>query len=297
MAIRRPSRTASSCASGSLRKLLLASAVLGAALAACGRSEVARDEPAVTAAAAAVRMRVEVMNSAASVHAREVPLDTVLAELAVRSGLRVVAYAPLAEPVTVAFEGLPLHDALRQLLGQRAYLLIPPMLYVFATGPSQLPASRPAAASAAGLTQRLDALSATPAGAASLMTVLTDTAATDPAALMREAAIDALGDIDARDRAGNARRTDVLRAGLGDADRDVRLAALRALARVGDASAVQALATVLHDSDPRLRAEAVDALGSASDPGAVPLLQQALSDPHPAVREAAHEWLAERAAR
>ena len=296
MATRRLSRTASSCRNGSLRSLWLTSAVLTAALVSCSGSDTAHQKTTFAAPTAAARLRVNVVNSVASVQARDVPLEAVLAELAQRSGLRLVAYAPLTELVTDGFERLPLPDAVRRLLGHRAYLLIPPTLYVFAADPSSHQPTAVPAANPFDLAQRLETLSAMPASETASIAALAEAAGTDSAASMREAAIVALGDLHAPDPAGAARRAAALQRGLGDADVTVQLATIRALAEVGDSPSVQALSTVLHSADDRLRAEAVDALGTIDDPGAMLLLEQALSDPRAPVREAASEWLAERAA-
>jgi HEAT repeat protein len=78
---------------------------------------------------------------------------------------------------------------------------------------------------------------------------------------------------------------------LGDRDRDVCVAACRALGAIGDGQAVPPLIQALGDGDSDVRAAACEALGEIGDGQAVPPLIQALRDRDRDVRVAACEAL------
>ncbi len=74
---------------------------------------------------------------------------------------------------------------------------------------------------------------------------------------------------------------------LGDAEREIRLGAVKALGVVGDARAVDALAAVLGSNDRMLRQHAAEALGQINDARAAAPLTAALKDDAKAVRRVA----------
>ena len=73
--------------------------------------------------------------------------------------------------------------------------------------------------------------------------------------------------------------------------KDVREAAIVAMAEIGGDDAARAVAPALHDDDVAIREEAVEALGDIGGEVAIRFLQQALSDHHRPVREAAEDNL------
>jgi HEAT repeat protein len=77
----------------------------------------------------------------------------------------------------------------------------------------------------------------------------------------------------------------VIRAGLGDRDAGVRIAACEATAARGGADSVTSLGELLaSDTDLDVRLAAARALGEIEDPSVVPALAVALEDPNPALQ-------------
>src|SRR5262249_14276064 len=66
-------------------------------------------------------LRVEYRKDALSVHAGGVPLSTVLAEVSRVTGCRIVGLVEEARDVTADFDGVPVEDALRRLLGSQPF--------------------------------------------------------------------------------------------------------------------------------------------------------------------------------
>lgn len=97
--------------------------------------------------------------------------------------------------------------------------------------------------------------------------------------LVRMAIVDALRNMDAPSAGA------VLFAGLKDPEPDVRIACCEAWAKRPSAKATQMLAeTLSSDTDKNVRMAAVKALASAKDPAAVRALGLALQDPDPALQ-------------
>ncbi|MFM0383479.1 HEAT repeat domain-containing protein [Paraburkholderia dipogonis] len=149
---------------------------------------------------------------------------------------------------------------------------------------------------------------------------LTATAAQDPSAAVRRAAIGALGigaaatdeTISAllsalRDAAWQVREEaaatlgklrasgarDALIAALDDDYWQVRLQAVRALGKLGDATTSSAVAALLAHAISNLRKEAALSLGELGDAASLPALHAAATDPDPEVRKAARIALAQ----
>lgn len=111
----------------------------------------------------------------------------------------------------------------------------------------------------------------------------------DPDANVRGAAADALGAV------GDESAVEpLLRTARDDAEKLVRLSALRALARLEAPAAVADLASAF--SDPLLCGAAYALLGASADPGALEVLVKGLGDPARSAREAAMEALVRLAA-
>jgi HEAT repeat protein len=240
-------------------------------------------------------------------------LEDVLAEIGRRASLVIMANEPLERRMTIAIERLTVPAALKQILGDRSFILryaaprhgsgaaAGNRLWVFSQRTAQAPvaASAPqaappplfpeAAGDASDPLARIDAASLAAAGdTGRLAAELTTLALADPDPSTREEAVHALGAL--RD-AGVAA---VLEHALLDAEPRVREAAVAALARVGTERAARALATALNDPDSAVREEAVYALLDIGGDAAARLLRRAALDPAPAVRESAAAALAER---
>ena len=110
-------------------------------------------------------------------------------------------------------------------------------------------------------------------------------ALTDKDTEVRRAAADSLARVGEKMGYLPAQLGDALRAGCAGSERDVRLAATRALAWVASASAAPALVEMLRDTDSAVRAEAVRALAVLGAVG--PEVEALLNDPDPGVRLAA----------
>lgn len=98
----------------------------------------------------------------------------------------------------------------------------------------------------------------------------------------RAAAAEVLAD------AGEGDERDQARAALaklaGDAEPEVRWAALAGLGRIGDASVLDAILPRFDDEAPQVREVAVIAAGKIGEPRAVARIRRALADPNPEVR-------------
>jgi len=124
-------------------------------------------------------------------------------------------------------------------------------------------------------------------GSERAIAVLTDISLTEPAAVVRQQGVAALGRLKGPDV------EPALTAALADDDASVRVRAVRGLRGTGTTTAVQALAGALRDdADPSVRLAALDAL--MSYPGRTMLrgLAGAAADPDARVRDAAARGLA-----
>jgi HEAT repeat protein len=110
---------------------------------------------------------------------------------------------------------------------------------------------------------------------------------------LRRAAADSLARIGARLEAFPDPVIDALLQGLIDADRDIRLSAIRALGGAGGPGTARTVESQLKDPDSFVRAEAVRALDHIGAAG--PSVAGLLNDPDPSVRLAAAQAVAHRA--
>jgi hypothetical protein len=107
---------------------------------------------------------------------------------------------------------------------------------------------------------------------------------TEPDPIVRRAIQETIAEID------HPLALDVLKAGLADDDREVRLTCCRMLAKRGDSSAAGVLAAAArNDRDIDVRLEAVSALGTLKTDDSVRALAGALKDRDPAMQYAAVE--------
>ena len=277
---------------------LLAACCAAAALA-LGQSATACDgasrEPQACRACAAggADIRLTVADGLVSLEAREAPVGAVVAAIATRASLVVASGDGLEDRLTDSFAEMPLGAALARILGERSFLLqtyapdawgrrgwvwilgacSPPIATVEAPqrGSAPLPAR----------TVDYESMSGTEA----LMSIVNVLAAGDAAA--RRTAIHELGELPIADA------LPLLRQGLGDPDRAVRVAAVHELSALGPPAA-PALAAALDDRDLDLRLRALDALAQIATPTARAALGQAFDDADARVRAAAAEHIADR---
>lgn len=221
------------------------------------------------------------------------PLSEVLDAIARGTGLRVVRAGPLEEPVSDAFEALPVAQAVGRLLRGRSTLLVYAggslrEVHVLAAAPAgDEPGTTHPTGTAPSMPPAIDALAAMsdPDAVAPLGAVLLghDVAGT------RAIAADALG------RTWSARAVAPLGQALGaDSDPAVRAAAARALGETWSRRAVAPLArALLEDPSGAVRREAAGALAEIGGAGASRTLLLALGDGDPGVRQGVVSALAE----
>ncbi len=226
--------------------------------------------------AASPGLHVEFERGLLSVDARGAPLAQVLTTIAERHGqMLVAAFGPLDEPVSVAFERLPLDEAAGRVLGRRSYAL-----QVEAGGEGEAPPQATLWVFAPGEFVDEPAVPASDAGS-----WRTQAQHSDPR--RRREAVEAFGTRDVGEVLGP------LGVALLDTDTEVRLTAVSVLAGVGGEQAVAMLAGSLADGEVSVREEVVDVLGDIGGAAAVTVLEQALGDPAAGVREAAVDALSE----
>ncbi len=103
----------------------------------------------------------------------------------------------------------------------------------------------------------------------------------EPDPLVREAIVDAMAEF------GTPMASQVLKAGLNDADAQVRRKCCVAIGKRGDPDSVDLLAQVVAtDPDHEVRIAAVDALGKVKSPESIKALSRALEDSDPAMQYA-----------
>jgi HEAT repeat protein len=222
-------------------------------------------------------------------HAREVPLERLLAELGQEVGFEIAIHGALDEFVTVSFSGLSVEDILQRLIGRHSYIL-------------RRDTADAASGGEAAELRRVDIfVSAGPAGLAGNSiddappdsvgadpTVVALDHINDPNPLVRRAALQqayGMAPEQAVPLLGSVLRT--------HPDPAVRAGAIDILADIGAAGAFDALAGSLGDADPDLRLNGARALHGLDDHRAVHNLGQLLyGDRDPAVRRAAARLLA-----
>jgi hypothetical protein len=257
-------------------------------------------------------LRVESGDGHVSVSARDMPLGTILEEIAHQNAFIVSSQQPLDERVTLEMDRLPLRVAMKRLLPGRSFILqvgqqadasdAPPgKLWIFShalvgsdIGLSMEPLDADRAIEHAKLALadsdarvRLKAVAAlSRVDAAQALSMLSASALNDGNSAVRQEAVFALSE------AGKA-DMQIFKRTLTDSDAKVREATIEALAKIGGEESAHALAMAMNDDDASLRQEAVNALGEIGGPTAIELLHRALQDEHFSVRESAATYLIE----
>mgnify|MGYP001556584025 CR=1 FL=1 len=217
---------------------------------------------------------VDYANGTLDLRAIDVPLDSLLQELADEVGLRLVQHVALDRHVSVNFESAALPDVLAELLAEDSYQLyvavdsaddvrgnepIPGALWIFARGAAFAPAA----------------------------TAYLEIALFEGSLAEKREAIRELG------RLGTPEAIQVLSLALSDEHRAVRGLALEALSRIGGDDALAAIASMAAEADPFARGKAAQAIAMAGGDSARAYLDLALRDADPRVRAAAIESFVE----
>ncbi len=268
-------------------------------------------------------LRVEVHQAQATLHVKEAPLQQVLLEMARQGGFAVYLQEALEEPVTEAFDRLPLDYALRRLLRDRNFVWVSDPgnvqderqeRLVEVRVLSQTPAVRREAPQFALEGEE----SETDPGELETLPTLVEQAlhAGDPA--LREQALQQLrGRVEPEmtdpllqaleDPHADVRKTAVLALGAqqeetrvidaltqllhSDPDETVRGKAALALWDLQGERAADSLGAALQDDSPRVRARVVEALGEIGGQTATTVLRHALQDEDDTVRDSAEKVL------
>ncbi len=197
-----------------------------------------------------------------SVHALDVPIRSVLADLSRHCGLTVILREVLEETVSVDLQGVSPQLAAKRILQGRSFVLS------YFQPPQQ-----------GGNRLWVLADSSVRSGSEDIIRPPTGVDETEIIYLQAEAL--------------DAGLTDRLRDALADTDRDMREAAAETLGELGGDESAHALAVLLSDPDADVRESAADALGRIGGEAAIGYLTQLLADSDPAIREAADDNLAE----
>ncbi len=260
------------------------------------------DEPSQTAAGGAPpAIRVE--QGRVTVNIVGVSLEEVLRAISAQSRIRVVLHGSRPDTLSVAFQAVPLDEALRRLIQANFLLLYGPDGNVAEVWVWRAPDAR----SVAGASEPLDSLIETLEGAeptqrrravlalgesadAQVVEPLAKALEEDDAPQVRQAAVAALEKLQ-----GPQALTALAAAASDDSDQTVRLNAVKALARRGGPEAIDPLTQALQeDVEPSVRYEALVRLADVDDDGVRDALQQALEDPEEFIRKKAEEILQHR---
>ncbi len=292
----------------------LACLVIGPLL--CGGGVAAQDT-LISSASTGDNLRVQVVDDFVTLSARRVAIKDLLKAIARESGLTLVLYGNLDEPVTMKFRRLPFSKAVGRIVRHHNFALhyVQPSasagkaassskLWVFAAGPgyySNLAKDMNHASSLTALTLGAPPPEGLRSDQPLRREVAGDLAALDASEVvarlsyalveedpkLRLRAVSALAEIGSEEAAG------VLLAALGDSDPLVREEAALAMGEIGGVTASQALRQSLSDHDSHVRAAAIGALVEIDGEASVQVLSTALRDRNLAVREQAVDALAE----
>lgn len=227
---------------------------------------------------------VQAQDDLLTVRLRDIPLERVLREIAIQTGIQITFYGPVEESVSADFSDLPLDRGLRRLFRDFNHI------FIYNEGKGLEPEIRELiiySEKGEGPVKRWEPRSIGPRTRPRqrLREVTPDSLAKamndeDPA--IREEAVDILAEMN--DEKGIAGLTSLL---LNDKDSDVRQRAAEALGDLEDERAVDPLTKALKDKDPAVRESAVDALGEIGGDKVLRPLRDALRDENEDVREAA----------
>ena len=267
----------------------------------------------VWAAAGRDRPFIRVQEGLVHVSIQAVPLAEVLQEISLQSGIKVVFHSSRQTRVSAEFRGVPLEQALRQLIRENFLLLYAPdhhLLQAWVFDHGHLSSTRPLAIQAPGpppppgdrgpfdvLIKRLKDGDAEQRGHAVLrlgeskderaLQSVIGTLQGDDDAGVRERAVWALEDL------GGQRATAALEAALSaDDDDSVRRRAVEAIAKIGGPQALEPITQALReDPDRFVRYEALLHLAEIGGDQGLGSLREALDDPDELIWAKAEELL------
>ena len=212
-------------------------------------------------------LTLDISDGLVTLNARDVGLQDVIDKIAVHSAMLIVLQDPLDTRVTLAFEGLELHKALKRIMRGRSYLLV------------QTPASR----STLRIFSDGEWKESDRDGAADLRILQDQLSSNDHRA--KKTAIKDLGKLAAETAIPS------LAFALTDESKEIRFKAVQALALFDTDDVAIALATAANDEHAGIRAEAAYWLGTLGGETAIRVLEHTLHDPDSDVREAAENAL------
>ena len=249
------------------------------------------------------------------------PLSEVLRSISEQAGFKLLLKGDLNRPTSLAFSNLPLHRALRRVLGRTPYLtvqdpnssssengsLLEVRVYGAGQGQSRAPVIEqrhkapkdgsdpaPQAPSKTKEDMIIAKLGHSDRAARILAVRMTGELQNDAASQILQRVLSEDRDATVKSYAIRMLRSlaieeqtsiEVLQYGLEDEERVVRLEAVRALSRIHDERALGSLEqVVLQDPDPQIRRFAVQALGARKSETARSILEKASEDADPIVR-------------
>lgn len=280
-----------------IRALVLAALLLAAAASAPdhhggGARAAAREDPPAT-------IEMLVRRGLLTMSVRNAPLAQVLRAMADQANFRVIITGDAGELVSSSFTDIPLDAAIRELAGDRSWVIIydarsgttgaKSLSEVYILGgkhrPTTAEGSEPVEAvvvwgdrDARLRTVREIARQPDAAASDALIQVLLE----DEDPVIRGTATIGLG------RVGGTQAIEALISALADEESSVRTRVVQALGKIGDERAVGAIGEVLKDDpDPRIRRAAVRALGRQPSEEALRALEEATADSDVLVRKTA----------
>ncbi|MGB4781237.1 HEAT repeat domain-containing protein, partial [Candidatus Methylomirabilis sp.] len=227
-------------------------------------------------------------------------LEAVLNAISAQSGIRLVLHGSRPDTISVAFQAVPLEEALRRLIQANFLLVYGPdgtlaeVRVLRAPDESTLAEARETPESlieqlegAEPAQRRRVVLALGESRDAQAVEPLVKALEEDDAPEVRQAAVSVLEKVQ-----GPQAVAALADAVSKDSDQAVRLSAVKALAKRGGPEAVDALTQALQaDAEPSVRHEALVSLAEWGDDQVSDALQQALDDPEAFIRDKAAELL------
>lgn len=255
--------------------------------------------------AGAGEISVRVDGDSISVAAQNAPLQVLVDELAVKTGLRLIQHVNLDDSVSMAIERQPLNDVLEKLLEHHSYQVFRPQgsdaanraiepapgtLWIFSEGESNAPATTvffEAVLYFGTLAEKKEAIRELKRLASDDAVQSLSIALHDAESHVRDAALEALSSIGSDEALAAIASTTL------DEDSWTRNEAVNALSSGSAETAMQYLQLAMDDPDPRVRASVIDAFADIPSEQAATVIGRALTDPDRGVRERALDALEE----
>lgn len=232
-----------------------------------------------------------------------IPLEEVLQAISTQSRIRVVLHGPRPEPISVAFQAVPLEEALRRLMKANFLLVYAADGALAEVRVLRAPDERTLAEERKSIESLIETLAeGEPAQRREAVLALGESTSAqsveplakaleeDDAAEVRQAVVSVLEKVE-----GSEAVAALADAVSNDSDQTVRLSAVKALATRDSSEAVDALTQALEaDAEPSVRYEALVSLAEWGDDQVRDALLQALDDSEASIRAKAAEILQRR---